>query len=148
MKIFVTKSKEETQNLGLKLGKNAKPGMIFTLYGELGAGKTTLTQGIGKGLNINKTINSPTFNILKIYEGDLVLNHIDAYRLEGLDQDLGFEEQLDSNGLTVIEWPEYIENLIDDEYLEINIEINEDYSRTITIIPKGLEYEKFLKEIL
>ena len=73
------------------------------------------------------------YNILKIYEGNLTLNHIDAYRLEGLDQDLGFEEQIDGEGLTVIEWPQYIYSIIGNEYLEITININEDNSRTLVL---------------
>ncbi len=147
MDICITKSAKDTIELGKRLGNHAKPGMIFTLYGDLGAGKTCLTKGIALGLDINKTINSPTFNILKIYEGSLTLNHIDAYRLEGLDQDLGFEEQIDGEGLTVIEWPQYIYSIIGNEYLEITININEDNSRTFSFIPNGKQYETLLEEI-
>lgn len=147
MDTCITKSAKDTIELGKRLGNHAKPGMIFTLYGDLGAGKTCLTKGIALGLDINKTINSPTFNILKIYEGSLTLNHIDAYRLEGLDQDLGFEEQIDGEGLTVIEWPQYIYSIIGNEYLEITININEDNSRTFSFIPNGKQYETLLEEI-
>ena len=147
MDTCITKSTKDTIELGKRLGNHAKPGMIFTLYGDLGAGKTCLTKGIAIGLDINKTINSPTFNILKIYEGNLTLNHIDAYRLEGLDQDLGFEEQIDGEGLTVIEWPQYIYSIIGNEYLEITININEDNSRTFSFIPNGKQYETLLEEI-
>ena len=147
MDICITKSAKDTIELGKRLGNHAKPGMIFTLYGDLGAGKTCLTKGIAIGLDINKTINSPTFNILKIYEGSLTLNHIDAYRLEGLNQDLGFEEQIDGEGLTVIEWPQYIYSIIGNEYLEITININEDNSRTFSFIPNGKQYETLLEEI-
>lgn len=147
MDTCITKSAKDTIELGKRLGNHAKPGMIFTLYGDLGAGKTCLTKGIAIGLDINKTINSPTFNILKIYEGNLTLNHIDAYRLEGLDQDLGFEEQIDGEGLTVIEWPQYIYSIIGNEYLEITININEDNSRTFSFIPNGKQYETLLEEI-
>ena len=147
MDICITKSAKDTIELGKRLGNHAKPGMIFTLYGDLGAGKTCLTKGIAIGLDINKTINSPTFNILKIYEGNLTLNHIDAYRLEGLDQDLGFEEQIDGEGLMVIEWPQYIYSIIGNEYLEITININEDNSRTFSFIPNGKQYETLLEEI-
>ncbi|HCY07120.1 MAG TPA: tRNA (adenosine(37)-N6)-threonylcarbamoyltransferase complex ATPase subunit type 1 TsaE [Erysipelotrichaceae bacterium] len=144
----ITKNVEETKELGKKLGKSAKSGMVFLLYGDLGSGKTCLTKGIGLGLNINATINSPTFNILKIYEGDLTLNHIDAYRLEGINQDLGFDEQIDGEGLTVIEWPQYIMDTIGDNYLKIEIIINEDDTRTFNFYPYGKEYEVLLKEIV
>ena len=80
---------------GEKLGKALESHSVITLTGELGAGKTTLTKGIGRGLGIKKIINSPTFTIVKIYEGDKTLYHFDAYRLEDSDDDLGFEEMID-----------------------------------------------------
>lgn len=144
---IICKNIDETRSFGKKLGELVKKGMVFTLTGDLGAGKTSLTQGIAKGLDIKKTINSPTFNILKIYSGRLTLNHIDAYRLEGLHQDLGFEEQIDDDGLTVIEWPNYIIELIGNEYLEIVINIIENNYREITLIPHGRKYEDMLGDL-
>ena len=100
----ITKNRAETHLLGEELGKHAKENMVFLLSGDLGAGKTTLTQGIAKGLGIQRNVTSPTFTIQKLYRGGrILLNHIDAYRLEGLDQDLGFEEYMYDGGLTVIE---------------------------------------------
>jgi tRNA threonylcarbamoyladenosine biosynthesis protein TsaE len=93
-----TDSLEETHQLGEILGRNAMANMVFLLDGDLGAGKTTLTQGIAKGLDIHKNVTSPTFTIQKIYHGRLPLYHIDAYRLEGVDQDLGFEEYFYDDG--------------------------------------------------
>lgn len=84
----ISRSLEETHQLGKKLGKYAKENMVFLLDGDLGAGKTALTQGIAKGLGITRTITSPTFTIQKIYHGNMDLYHIDAYRLEGAQQDL------------------------------------------------------------
>ena len=94
---MISKSQEETINLGEKLGKLLSKGDTICLKGDLAGGKTTFTKGIGKALNISQVINSPTFTILKIYNGDLPLYHIDAYRLEGIDQDLGFEELLEDS---------------------------------------------------
>ena len=88
---------DETIELGKQLGELLKPNMLITLSGDLGAGKTTFTKGIGLGLEIKKIINSPTFTILKQYQGRLNLSHFDAYRLEGQDDDLGFEEIFDSD---------------------------------------------------
>ncbi|SJZ93507.1 tRNA (adenosine(37)-N6)-threonylcarbamoyltransferase complex ATPase subunit type 1 TsaE [Anaerorhabdus furcosa] len=143
----ITKSKEQTKELGLKLGKLAKPQMVFTLTGDLGAGKTTLTQGIAKGLNIEKTVSSPTFTICKIYHGRMDLFHFDAYRLEGLHQDLGFEEMIQGDGLTVIEWPMYIEELIGDEYLEIEIRLLDEDEREFVLKSNGKQYEELLGEL-
>ena len=96
MKQIPVCSLEETGELGLKLASLIKPGMLITLSGDLGAGKTTFTKYLGKGLGVKKTINSPTFTILKIYQGtSMPVYHIDAYRLEGITQDLGFEEYFD-----------------------------------------------------
>ena len=91
---LTTKSADETRELGAKIGKHSEAGMVILLDGDLGAGKTCLTQGIAKGLDISRSVTSPTFTIQKIYHGRLLLNHIDAYRLEGIHQDLGFDEYL------------------------------------------------------
>lgn len=142
-----TTTAEETRDLGYQLGLLAKENMVFTLTGDLGAGKTTLTQGIAKGLGIEKTVSSPTFTILKIYKGRMNLYHFDAYRLEDLDQDLGFEEMIDGDGLTVIEWPMYIQNRIGDSYLEIEINFIEEEIRDFVLKAKGKQYETLLGEI-
>ncbi|MEG0169467.1 tRNA (adenosine(37)-N6)-threonylcarbamoyltransferase complex ATPase subunit type 1 TsaE [Anaerorhabdus sp.] len=143
----ITNSKEETKELGFQLGQLAKPQMVYTLTGDLGAGKTTLTQGIAKGLDIARTVSSPTFTICKIYHGRLDLYHFDAYRLEGLHQDLGFEEMIQGDGLTVIEWPMYIQEIIGDEYLEIEIKLLDEDQREFTLKSNGATYEQLLGEL-
>lgn len=144
---YITNNKEETHALGALLGKKVKPGMVFLMKGDLGAGKTTLTQGIAKGLEITKNVTSPTFNILKIYKGRLPLYHIDAYRLEGVSQDLGFDEFLDDDGLTVIEWSQFMPDLIPDEYMSISISLRDGNSRQFEFEANGEAYEKLLEEI-
>lgn len=146
-KIVKTNKPEETKELGKQLGLLAKENMVFTLTGDLGAGKTTLTQGIAKGLDIEKTVSSPTFTILKIYHGRIDLYHFDAYRLEGLHQDLGFEEMIDGEGLTVIEWPMYIQDMIGEEFLEIEIKFIEEEVREFVLKANGKAYEELLGEI-
>ncbi len=91
---LITYSAEQTRALAEKLAGFLSAGSLITLSGQLGAGKTTFTQGLAKGLGVERKVTSPTFTILKIYQGRLPLYHIDAYRLEGLDQDLGFEEYI------------------------------------------------------
>ncbi len=142
-----TNSREETHLLGEKIGSHLKGNMVILLDGDLGAGKTTLTQGIAKGLHIKKNVTSPTFTILKIYHGDMTLYHIDAYRLEGISQDLGFEELLDDDGVTVIEWAQYVPDLIPEDYLEISVNLLENDARNFHMKAYGKQYEELLEEI-
>ena len=121
-RILLTHSKAETKTLGQRIASFLKPGDVLLLTGDLGAGKTTLTSGIGEGLNVNEEVLSPTFNILKCYfHGRLPFYHIDAYRLEGQNIEIGLDEVIEGDGACVIEWPQFIEPLIPDEHLEIEI---------------------------
>lgn len=121
---FNTINAEETKKIGLIIAEHAFSNSLILLTGDLGAGKTTLTGGIAKGLGINEKISSPTFNILKCYfKAKIPLFHIDAYRLEdGTVKDIGLEEFIDGDGLCVIEWPNFIQELIPNNYLSINIQ--------------------------
>jgi tRNA threonylcarbamoyladenosine biosynthesis protein TsaE len=98
-------------------------GITLALKGDLGAGKTTLVRGIARGLGITEVVQSPTFNIMKIYlKGKRPLIHIDAYRLEDINTDIGLEEYIGyETGITVIEWPNYIQKLLPTDLLEIEI---------------------------
>ena len=120
---LITNSDLETMQLGQKIAKLAKPGSVFCLTGDLGAGKTTLVRGIAQGLSIKGVVQSPTFNIMKIYfDGTKPLIHIDAYRLADIDTDIGLDEYIGyETGLTVIEWPVYIQKLIPETAYEVNI---------------------------
>ena len=116
-KVIKVNNLEETIALGNRLGLLLQPNMLLTLSGDLGAGKTTFTKGLG----ITKVINSPTFTILKQYQGRLNLSHFDAYRLEGQDDDLGFEEIFDSDDVCVVEWANFIEDILPVDRLTIEI---------------------------
>lgn len=142
-----TQNQEQTHALGEKIGRAARKNMVFLLDGDLGAGKTTLTQGIAKGLGIRRNVTSPTFTILKIYQGRMPLYHIDAYRLEGTVQDLGFEELMEDEGLTVIEWAEYVSWLIPEEYMKVTITLLEEDSRRFVFEANGEQYEELLEVI-
>lgn len=143
---MITHSYEETIALGEKLGKLLPKGTTIALKGDLAGGKTTFTKGIGKALNIKQVINSPTFTILKIYSGDLPLYHIDAYRLENCNYDLGIDEY-EQEGIMVVEWPEYYQEYLPSEYIEIEFTYIDDNSREIKFSSHGKKYENILKEI-
>ena len=119
---FVSNSKEETRSFGKVLASVLKAGDVILLEGDLGAGKTTLVGGVAKGLSIEGDVISPTFNIMKCYfGGKLPLYHIDAYRLENQNIELGLDEYIEGNGACFIEWPVFIEPLIPDEHLKISL---------------------------
>ena len=148
MKQIPVCSLEETGELGLKLASLIKPGMLITLSGDLGAGKTTFTKALGKALGVKGTINSPTFTILKSYEMDegWMLHHVDAYRFEGITQELGIEECFDE-GVCVIEWPDYIQHALPKERLEISIQNGEEEERLFRFCPIGETYERIVEEL-
>lgn len=147
MKTIKIYSIEDTYELANKLSQYIKGNFIITMSGDLGAGKTTFTKALAKSLGINKTISSPTFTILKSYnENNVRLHHIDAYRLEGIDQDLGFEEVFEEEALIVIEWYKFVEDTIPNERLELQIELMED-CRLFKFTAIGRKYEQVLEEI-
>ena len=130
---MITNSKTETQNLAQSLGEKLQKGCVLCLSGELGAGKTTFTQGLAKGLGIDQNVNSPTFVMMKEYEGRLTLIHIDAYRLEGISQDLGFEDYFDEEHVCVIEWSEFVKDYLPDDALYITINRLDENTREIVL---------------
>lgn len=149
MKIeILSHSAEETMALGKAISDLAKPGSTFCLTGDLGAGKTTLVRGIARGLNIKSVVQSPTFNIMKIYfDGIKPLIHIDAYRLADVDTDIGLDEYIGyETGLTVIEWPNFIERLIPENSSEIKIVNIGDNNRKITIESNDIAFLEGLKK--
>lgn len=134
-------------NLGQKFVALAKPGSTFCLTGDLGAGKTTLVRGIARALNIKSVVQSPTFNIMKVYfDGDRPLIHIDAYRLADVNTDIGLDEYIGyETGITVIEWPEFIKDLIPENTIEVNIKHAEGDTRNITIKSDDEDFMEGLK---
>jgi len=145
---FVSKDAQTTKEFASKLADLLDEKSLITLSGQLGAGKTTFTQGLAKGLKITRNVTSPTFTLLKIYNGGrLPLYHIDAYRLEGLNQDLGFEEYIDGDGVCVIEWSNFIENVLPKECINIEFSILEDDSRVLQCKANGDKYERMLEKL-
>lgn len=140
-------SPQETEAFAAKLAQFLKPQDIITLEGDLGAGKTTFTKGIAKGLGIKRMVNSPTFTILKQYEGTLDLNHFDVYRLEDSDEDIGFDELFGSEAVSVIEWAKFIEEYLPKDRLAITLIRQSEESRKIELQPIGKRYELLCKEL-
>ena len=123
--IFSVNSVDQTTAIGLELGKILKSGDIICLTGDLGTGKTHITKGIAKGLGIDDHITSPTFTIVNEYDsGRLKLYHFDVYRVSDPDEiyAIGFDDYIFSDGVSVIEWANYIEDILPNEYLHIHIE--------------------------
>lgn len=131
---LVTDSPEETMNFGENLAADLAPGATVGLIGELGAGKTVLIRGMCRGLGYDGIVNSPTFNLLNIYSGDLEIYHFDWYRLEGhsdLD-DLGFEEYVSNErGICLIEWADRISSALPTDVVLLYLDIVSDYKRRI-----------------
>ena len=144
---FITNSSTETMSLGEKLSKILPLGSTLTLTGDLGAGKTTLVRGIAKGLEISDVVQSPTFNIMKIYlKGNRPLIHIDAYRLADIDTDIGLDEYIGyETGITVIEWPMFIQKLLPLNAVEVEIKHLGEDQRKITFKSENLDLIKALQ---
>lgn len=126
----------ETFELGVRIGEEAKPGDVFTLIGDLGVGKTVFTQGVAKGLGIDDNICSPTFTIVQVYdEGRLPFYHFDVYRIGDVSEmdEIGYEEYVYGDGVSMIEWANLIEEILPDVYTKI--EISKDLS-------KGFDYRR------
>ncbi len=142
-----TTSSEETTQFAIRLASFLQPGDVIALEGDLGAGKTTFTKGLAKGLDITRTVNSPTFTIIKEYKGKLPLYHMDVYRVSDACEDLGFHEYFEGDGVTVVEWAHLIDEQLPTELLTIHLYHEGPDQRKIVVVPKGNRYEQLCKEI-
>lgn len=146
--IFNSNSAEQTMSFAKTLAQKLDKGTVITLEGDLGAGKTTFTKGLAQGLGVTRTVNSPTFTIIKEYtDGKLPLYHMDVYRLEESDEDLGFDEYFHGAGISVVEWAKFIEDMLPAEILKININYVNDTDRKIILEPVGERYLDLCKEL-
>lgn len=145
--IKLTHSKEETMQLAKSMADKLPNGITLTFSGDLGAGKTTFVRGLAEGLGIKEVVQSPTFNIMKIYlKGNRPLIHIDAYRLADIDTDIGLDEYIGyETGITVIEWPMYIQKLIPDYSIEVEISNIGDDNRQIKFRLKDQSFLEIFK---
>lgn len=148
---FIVNSVEQTMSLGIQIGEKVNSGDILCLIGDLGTGKTHITKGIAKGLQVEDHITSPTFNIVNEYDGRHKFFHFDVYRVNDPDEieAIGFDEYIFSDGVSVIEWANYIEELIPENHLRITIdklpELGVNY-RKITLNYTNERYD-YVKEI-
>ncbi len=143
-----TRSEEETIELAQNFESEKFPNMVICLRGDLGSGKTVFTKGIANALGIDETITSPTFNIIKEYEGELPLYHMDVYRLNGKVDDLGLDEYYKKGGVVVIEWADMIEDYLPDERLDIKFKVIDEDVRVLVIKPYGDKYEEMCEAVL
>ena len=135
--IIETFSPEETFDIRIRLGQNAEPGDVITLYADMGCGKTVLAQGIAKGLGIAEYVNSPTFTIVQVYEGGrLPFYHFDVYRIEDPEemQEVGFDDYIFGRGVCMIEWAELIEDILPENAKRITMEKDTDKGDNYRII--------------
>ncbi|HIR14775.1 MAG TPA: tRNA (adenosine(37)-N6)-threonylcarbamoyltransferase complex ATPase subunit type 1 TsaE [Candidatus Choladousia intestinavium] len=131
-----TYSEKETYRLGEILGQKARPGQVYSLSGDLGTGKTVLTQGMAAGLGILEPVNSPTFTILQVYEeGRMPFYHFDVYRIGDLEEmeEIGYEDCFYGEGISLVEWGDLIRELMPPETVWISIEKD---------LEKGFDYRK------
>ena len=138
--VIETRSPEETFALGEKLGREAKPGQIYTLNGDLGTGKTVFTQGFASGLGITEPVNCPTFTILQVYEeGRMPFYHFDVYRIGDVEEmnEIGYEDCFYGEGVCLIEWAELIEEILPENVIVVTIEKD---------LEQGFDYRKITLE--
>lgn len=148
VKIYLD-GEEQTKEIGYKLGKLLTPGSVICLIGDLGAGKTTMTQSLARAIGVDDYITSPTFTIVNEYEGKMPLYHFDVYRIGSSDEmyDIGYDEYINGDGVCIIEWANLIDDILPDEYLYIELKYK-DMSREMTLNPVGQKYEKIVEELI
>ena len=146
---LISHSPEQTQKLGMRIGELALPGDVFLLVGNLGTGKTCLTQGIAWGLGIKEYAMSPSFVIVRELYGRLPLYHIDLYRLDRIEEsmDLGLDDYLYGRGVCVVEWAEKALSIMPAEHLLIKISYLSDTERSFQLKPSGQRYRKIVAEL-
>ena len=138
--VYETNAPEETFTLAKQLGEAAEPGMVFTLTGDLGVGKTVFAQGLAEGLGITEPINSPTFTIVQVYdEGRLPFYHFDVYRIGDVEEmdEIGYEDYFYGDGVCLIEWAELIEEILPGRITQILIEKD---------LERGFDYRRIILE--
>jgi len=145
---ITTRNEKETIEIAQNFESEKFPNMVICLDGELGSGKTVFTKGIANALGIQETITSPSFPIIKEYEGELPLYHMDVYRLDGNVEGLGIEEYFYKNGVVVIEWASTIKDYLPKERLDIKFKVMDENKRVLILKPYGRQYEELCEAVL
>jgi tRNA threonylcarbamoyladenosine biosynthesis protein TsaE len=132
--VLLSRHERETKAIAAKIGERLSAGAVVALTGELGAGKTTFSQGFAQGLGVKEYVDSPTFSIMKIYEGRLPLYHFDVYRLdESSAEELGLDEYFYGDGVCLVEWPDRIKELLPENTIFLTIDVHKNGQRQITL---------------
>ena len=146
---YTSRSVEDTLTIAQNIESEKFPNMIICLEGELGSGKTVFTKGFASALGIKDTITSPTCNIIKEYlNGEMPLYHMDVYRLEETDEDIGINDYFNKNGITIIEWADIINEILPSERLVIKFKVIDEDTRVLVFIPYGEKYEELCSAVL
>lgn len=145
---ITTRSEMETIEIAQNFESEKFPNMIICLDGELGSGKTVFTKGIANALGIHESITSPTFTIIKEYDGELPLYHMDVYRLDGITDGIGIEEYFNKGGVVVIEWADTIKDILPEERLHISFKVIGENKRVLKLTPYGQKYEELCEAVL
>lgn len=145
---LTTRSEMETIEFAQNLESEKFPNMIICLNGELGSGKTLFTKAFASAMGIQDNVTSPTFTIIKEYQGELPLYHMDVYRLDGNTENIGIEEYFTKGGIVIIEWADTIKDVLPKNRLDIKIKIAGENSRILVIKPHGKEYEELCEAVL
>ncbi len=142
------RSDMETIEFAQNLESEKFPNMVICLNGELGSGKTMFAKAFANALGIQETITSPTFNIIKEYDGELPLYHMDVYRLDGNTEGVGIEEYFTKDGVVIIEWANTIKDILPEERLDIKFKVAGENSRVLIVTPHGKQYEELCEAVL
>ncbi len=146
---YVSKSVDDTLTLAENIESEKFPNMVICLEGELGSGKTVFVKGFASSLGIEENITSPTFNIIKEYpHGELPLYHMDVYRLDEVEDDIGIKDYYNKGGVTIIEWADLVKNELPEERLEIIFKIVDENTRVLVFKPYGKAYEELCESVL
>ena len=146
---MISRSPEQTQAVGRTLGSRAQPGDVVLLVGGLGTGKTCITQGIAWGLDVEEHARSPTFVLVSHYQGRLTLNHVDLYRVgaAGEAADLGLEELMLGDGVTVVEWADKSPDLFAEDHLLVEFEFLDEHTRRLSLAATTRRFAESITEV-
>ena len=144
---ITTKSDEETIEVAQNIESEKFPNMVICLNGDLGSGKTVFAKAFGHAMGIDD-VTSSTFNIIKEYDGELPLYHMDVYRVDGNFESLGIEEYFDKGGVTIIEWADLIKDYLPEERLDIKFKVIDENTRVLVLTPHGEVYENICGDII
>lgn len=145
---IVSANELDTIELAQNIESEKFPNMVICLDGELGSGKTVFTKAFANAMAIKDTVTSPTYTIIKEYDGELPLYHMDVYRLDGKVDDIGIEEYFNKGGVVIIEWSTMIKDILPEERLDIKIKVVDENKRTIHIKPHGKKYEELCEAVI